>query len=268
MKRILFITNGETPNIKCLDFACFLAEMNSASLTGVLVDNSELEVVPSGNGNGKHAPAERMSMSETARIFKEHCIQKNIPFNIFKVNGDPLLQIINESRYSDILVLDPAVSAYAGEEAPSALLKEIMADIECPVIVSPDNFEKIDEIIFCFDGSDSSIFAMKQFTYLIPQLRDERVSLVEVNHSSKEGFSEGHKIMTEWLVAHYDTILNVELKGDVRKELLTYLSSQKNKLVVMGAYGRSQLSQFFRRSTADVLIRDVDLPFFITHYKA
>ena len=268
MKRILFITNGETPNIKCLAFACFLAEMNSASLTGVLIDNSELEVVPSGNGNGKHLKAERMSMSETARIFKEHCTQKNIPFNIFKVNGDPLREIVNESRYSDILVMDPTVSAYAGEEAPSALLKEIIANIECPVIVSPDNFEKIDDIIFCFDGSESSIYAMKQFTYLIPQLRDQRVSLLEVNHSSKEGFSEGHKKMTEWLMAHYDTILNIELKGDVRKELLTYLSAQKNKLVVMGAYGRSQLSQFFRRSTADVLIRDVDLPFFITHYKA
>ena len=207
-------------------------------------------------------------MNETARIFKDHCTKKSIPFSIFKINGDPVNEIINESRYSDILVMDPAVSAYAGEEAPSALLKEILANIECPVIVSPDNFEKIDEIIFCFDGSDSSIFAMKQFTYLIPQLRDQRVSLVEVNHSSKEGFSEGHKKMTEWLVAHYDTVLNVELKGDVRKELLSYLSAQKDKMVVMGAYGRSQLSQFFKRSTADVLIREVDLPFFITHYKA
>jgi hypothetical protein len=268
MKRILFITNGETPNIKCLDFACFLAEMNSASLTGVLVDNSELEVVASGNGNGKHVPATRMSMNQTATIFKEHCIKKAIPFSIFKVNGDPEHEIINESRFSDIVVMDPAVSAYAGEEAPSALLKEIIANVECPVIVSPDNFEKIEEIIFCYDGSESAIYAMKKFTYLIPQLKDLKVCLLEVNHSSKEGFSEGHKKMTDWLVANYDTIMNIELKGDVRKELLTYLSAQKNKIVVMGAYGRSQLSQFFKRSTADVLIREVDLPFFITHYKA
>jgi nucleotide-binding universal stress UspA family protein len=69
-------------------------------------------------------------------------------------------------------------------------------------------------------------------------------------------------------MVHYDNIMNIELKGDVRKELLTYLTSKKNVLVIMGAYGRSQLSQFFRRSTADVLIRDIDLPFFITHYKA
>lgn len=268
MKRILFITNGESPNIKCLEFACFLAQMNEATLTGVLIDNSEFEVVNSGNGTHQKVQAQRMSMSETARVFKEHCIEKNIPFNIYRVLGDPAGEIKNESRYSDIMVMDPAVSAYAGEEAPSDLLKEILAGAECPVIVSPHNFEKIDEIIFCFDGSDSSIFAMKQFSYIMPQMRDQRVSLLEVNHSAKEGFSDAHKKMAEWLMAHYDNIMNIELKGDVRKELLNYLGSQKDKMVVMGAYGRSQLSQFFRRSTADLLIRDVDLPFFITHYKA
>jgi hypothetical protein len=268
MKRILFVTNGESPNIKCLEFACFLAQMNSADLTGVLIDNSELEVVANGHNGSKTVKAGRMSMSETARVFKEHCVQKNIPFSIFKIQGDPLHEIVNESRYSDILIMDPSVSAYAGEEAPSSLLKDILAKIECPVIVSPHDFERIDGIIFCFDGSDSSIFAMKQFTYLIPQLKEQRVSLLEVNHSDHQEFSSAHKKMADWLMAHYDNIMNIQLTGDVRKELLTYLGSQKDKLVIMGAYGRSQLSQFFRRSTADILIRDIDLPFFITHYKA
>jgi hypothetical protein len=268
MKRILFVTNGESPNIKCLEFACFLAQMNSADLTGVLIDNSDLEVVPEGHNGNKSVQGAKMSMSETARVFKEHCDQKNIPFNIYKIQGDPVHEIVNESRYSDIMIMDPAVSAYAGEEAPSNLLKEILAKIECPVIVSPHNFERIEEIIFCFDGSDSSIFAMKQFTYLIPQMKEQRVSLLEVNHADHKEFSTAHKKMAEWLMAHFDNIMNIQLKGDVRKELLTYLGSQKDKLVIMGAYGRSQLSQFFRRSTADVLIRDIDLPFFITHYKA
>jgi hypothetical protein len=34
----------------------------------------------------------------------------------------------------------------------------------------------------------------------------------------------------------------------------------------MGAYGRSMLSNFFKKSNADVLMRVVDLPLFVTHY--
>lgn len=36
-------------------------------------------------------------------------------------------------------------------------------------------------------------------------------------------------------------------------------------MVVMGAYGRTKLSNFFRRSTAELLIEINDFPLFIAH---
>ena len=34
----------------------------------------------------------------------------------------------------------------------------------------------------------------------------------------------------------------------------------------MGAYGRSMISNLFKKSTADTMIQMTDLPLFITHY--
>jgi len=44
-----------------------------------------------------------------------------------------------------------------------------------------------------------------------------------------------------------------------------YLFKRKNMFLVMGAYGRNALSQFFKRSHADLLIETVTQPIFIAH---
>ena len=71
--------------------------------------------------------------------------------------------------------------------------------------------------------------------------------------------------MMEWLRAHYSSVCYHVLKGESKDELFNYFFMHENKFIVMGAYGRSMLSNFFRKSEADVLIRMVDLPLFITH---
>jgi nucleotide-binding universal stress UspA family protein len=67
------------------------------------------------------------------------------------------------------------------------------------------------------------------------------------------------------LRAHYSSVRSQALKGDPRNELVTYFFMQSKKIVVLGAYGRSMLSNFFKKSNADRLLRTVDLPLFITH---
>jgi nucleotide-binding universal stress UspA family protein len=41
---------------------------------------------------------------------------------------------------------------------------------------------------------------------------------------------------------------------------------KQDVVVVMGAYGRSYVSGFFKKSSADPLIKKIDLPIFITHH--
>jgi hypothetical protein len=45
-----------------------------------------------------------------------------------------------------------------------------------------------------------------------------------------------------------------------------YLLEKKNVLVVTGAFGRSTLSDLFKHSTAELLVKTIDLPVFISHH--
>ena len=70
----------------------------------------------------------------------------------------------------------------------------------------------------------------------------------------------------ELLRAHYKASTYHALKGEVNDELFDYFFMHENKMIVMGAYGRNMLSNFFKRSSADLLMRMVDLPLFIAHH--
>jgi hypothetical protein len=67
---------------------------------------------------------------------------------------------------------------------PTELVKEILKETECHVIISPASFDGIAELIFAYDGSKSAAFAIKQFTYLFPEFTDRKAIVLRVN---KEG---------------------------------------------------------------------------------
>ncbi len=47
--------------------------------------------------------------------------------------------------------------------------------------------------------------------------------------------------------------------------LFDFLFKRKNIFIVMGAYGRDALSTFFKKSTAESLIKIITQPVFISH---
>jgi hypothetical protein len=178
----------------------------------------------------------------------------------------PAREIITESRFADILVIDAATSfnkSYEG--SPTEFVKDILKEAECPVIIAPESFDGIDEIIFTYNRTKSSVFAIKQFTYLFPGLKDKKVTIVQANEKGEWAGTEKYNFK-EWLQDHYSSISFEILKGDADSELLGYLLIRRNVFVVMGAYGRTAVSQFFQHSRADILIKTVSQPIFISHY--
>jgi hypothetical protein len=93
-----------------------------------------------------------------------------------------------------------------------------------------------------------------------------QVLLLEVNRSGELNYDENRKRMMEWLSFHYRSLRYELLKGKARDELYAYFIEKKNTIVVMGAYGRSLVSAFFKKSSAEPIISKIDLPIFITHH--
>jgi hypothetical protein len=277
MQKILLVINAEYPDTQSANFACKIAKSNSAKLSALIVENMHFDYTPS---TGLEAPSYFSAVSpananaivtadkeQIIRLFKEQCQLKGVSHEILTNGREPLQQVIFESRFSDLLIVDPQITLFEGEEQlPSHFVKEILAKAECPVLLAPEKFDEVEEVVFCYDRSASSVFAFKQFTYLMPQFKAVKVRVLEVNRKEKEEFNEADRKIMEWVRANYPNVCYYSLAGNANDELFAYLFMTKNRLIVLGAYGRSMLSNFLRKSNADILMRTVDLPLFIAHH--
>lgn len=280
MEKILLVLKAQKPDIASIAFACKIASLAKTKLTGLFLENIYVSSTPVLLPEASFFPYAGMvampqintetavgtEIEQSIAVFKEECRRRAVAATVCVEKGEPIQKVLSESRYADLLILDPKLDFYQdGSQLPSHFTKEILANAECPVLLSPEKVDEIEEIVFCYDGSASSVFAIKQFTYLFQGLSDRKTVLLRVNKTGLEELDNSYQRMQEWLQAHYPAVQLQLLKGNAKDQLFSYLFKKTGKIIVMGAYGRSLLSTFFRRSNADVLIRTIDMPIFITH---
>lgn len=281
MEKILLAIDALQPALNMADFGCYMARLTGSTLEGYFFENYAYERKPfiklvHGMPYVEAAVPESLPENEAVkneaeqniRTFVSTCEEKGIQLTVHRSPLEPIQEMITESRFADMIIADAGSSFTMedkDEKLPSPFIKELLAGAECPVVVAPASFHGIEEIVFCYNGSRSSVFAMKQLTYLLPELNETKVVVLEVN---KEGdiLPDERLRLGEWLQRHYRHTEIIVLKGDPAAELFAYLQEKQNLLVVMGAYSRSMLSRFFKQSHADALIRTFVYPVFITHH--
>jgi nucleotide-binding universal stress UspA family protein len=278
MEKILLAIDAINPDINSFEFACYLGRLTKSKVTGIFLENlvaeerpvlSELHgVAYIGHEIDTSSAAYKArieAIEKSIAFFKEACISRGINFSLHRNHGVPTQELIEESRFADVVVVDAETSFKNNyEDRPTEFVKDILKKAECPVIIAPERYEGIDEIVFTYNGTASAAYAIKQFTYLFPELYNEKVTIVQVNEKGEWKEKDKYNF-TEWLNDHYTNMHFEALKGDVENKLFEYLFKRKNILLVMGAYGRNALSQFFKHSPADLLIKTVSQPIFITH---
>ncbi len=278
MEKILLALDAQNLNINSIDFACYLAKLTHSRLTGIFLENllyGEKVFNPVMTG-AAYPPVSLVTVQDTGpakdlteeniRLFKEVCLCRGVEPLIHRDRGVPVKEIIEESRFADLIIVDPETSFTRGNESlPGRFVKDVLLEAECPVILSPYSFESIDEIIFSYNGTRSSVFAIKQFTYLFPELKQKKVTIVNVRSAGEHAIEEPFK-MKEWLKNHYGEVEFAVLAGDPADELFGYLLNRKNGFVIMGAYGRGMVSRFFKPSHARLIVKTVNLPIFIAHH--
>jgi hypothetical protein len=278
MQKTILIINAEKPQIPCLDFAAYVASLTNSKLTGVFVQQTIYEDLPAMKTIGGtpyveeittgmiQTQAEKNTLLQAIQQFKDNCNKKMIDCTVHNDRGIAIHEVIEESRFADYIITDAAISFLKNETEtiPSAFLKMLLKQSECPVIVAPDVFNGVDEIVFMYDGSKSSVFAIKQFTYLFPALEDKKITLLEIkNEDNTSEITELNKLRA-LLMYHYNAVHYELIYGDNPKEaLFALLFGKQRKWLVMGAYGRHKV---FSSSTADLLLETIDLPIFIAHH--
>jgi hypothetical protein len=281
MEKILLLANALDFKVETLDFAAYICKLNKSKLTGVFIEQQSLDTVSSIKTIGGTAFVEEITVSaeeqrnqlnlveKNIATFKGGCKQKDVLAVVHHDKGNALEQVIEESRYADLIITDPSFSFDGDGKVPSKFVVELLSKAECPVLIAPEYYAQTDEIVLAYDGSRSSVFAIKQFYYQMSKLADKRVTVLHINKDSSPKKHGQHAYFKEWLDMHFANVSFLELSGEARDILFEYFmthNDHNNKMLVTGAFGRNYLSTFFRPSTAELVLKAVDIPIFITHH--
>lgn len=277
MEKIILAIDAIYPDKSAVEFACYLGRLTKSPITGIFLENliaNQQPVLKKAYGSvymdwevNKESNEYKFKMEcveKSIALFKEICVSRSVSYSLHRDTGVPARELINESRFADVLVVDAETSFNKKHEGtPTEFVKDILKKTECPVIVAPETFDAIDEIVFAYNDTNS-LFALKQFMYLFPQLNNKKTSLICVNEAGKWPKDERCKLQ-EWLKGHYADLHFEAIEGVAHDKLFDHLFKRKNMFLVMGAYGRNALSLFFKQSHADLLIETFTQPIFITH---
>jgi nucleotide-binding universal stress UspA family protein len=271
MKKVLIVFDGTHFASGSLNFASGLNRLQPILLTGVFLpqtDLSRLWSYASGEGSLFVPMMETVDAEVIQRnieTFSKLCVQNNIEFRVHKdVMDFAIPELIKETRFADLLVIG-SQTFYAdfGSPEQNDYLREAISQAECPVILVPEKAELPSSIVLAYDGSKSSVYAIKQFAYLFPELCSRPVLLVYA--SGKNENLPDLTYVEELATRHFPDLSFLKLDMIPRKYFSTWMSEKRGAMLVTGAFGRSGFSQLFKSSFASEVIGEHLLPVFVAH---
>ena len=280
MKKFVVAFDGLRFSESAGDYAITLAKQSNAHLVGVFPDDFlrhsykvyEL-IADDGNYETKRISLEEKDTETRNRAldkFETACQQAGLQYSIHRDRGVAIQELLHESIYADLLILvnSETLTLYK-EKTPSEFIRDLLTQVQCPVLLVPHKVRPIKKLVLLFDGEPSSVFAIKMFSYSLDSLKQEPTEVVSVKKTNQTLHVPDNKLMKEFMKRHFPNASYTVLKGDPDEEIVNYLKLQKNNpLVVLGAYQRGMLSRWFRPSMADLLMKELKLPLFIAHTKS
>jgi hypothetical protein len=177
-----------------------------------------------------------------------------------------LNELLHESTFADLLVIDAwETFSYIDSNLPGWFIKNVLHGVQCPVLVVPKNFNPIKNLVLLYDGSPSSVFAIKMLNYIMPEMSKLETRLLSAKQNTSSLHLADNKLIKEWMKRHFTKVTYQVLKM-YEKEIPSLLkATEPGMLVVMGAYHRSNISMWFHKSLADFLLKEINAPLFIAH---
>lgn len=279
MEKIIAALDGLKYSESTQRYAIELTKKTNSHLVGVFMDDRtynsfKIYELIAEAGVSENRMKDLESKDEVARkasadSFAKACMKAGVPFSIHHDRNIALQELKHESIYADLLVIDARETLmHYAEKPPTRFIRDLLGDVQCPVMLVPPKYKPVEKIVLLFDGEPSSVHAIKMFSYLMPGFKELPTDIISVNPVNTTLHMKDNKLMKEFMMRHFPHAKYKVLKGLAEDEIVKYLKLQPgNALVVLGAYRRTTISRWFRESMADILMKEVKLPLFIAHNK-
>jgi nucleotide-binding universal stress UspA family protein len=280
MKKIIAAFDGLKFSESTRDYAIQVAKQSSAYLAGISLEDFTYhsykiyELIK--EEGGVFEPKKKRLDKKDAKTraiaitnFETACQKAGIEYTLHRDKNIAIQDLLHESIYADLLIIDSSETlTHYNEKIPTRFIRDVLTDVQCPVLVVPHKFKPINKLILLYDGEPSSVHAIKMISYTLASLKDKPVEVISVNPPKQSLHLPDNMLMKEFMKRHFPKATYTVLKGLAETEIVNYLKDQSDSpLVVLGAYRRGTVSRWFRASMADVLMKDLKLPLYIAHNK-
>ena len=277
MKKIIAAFDSLGFSESTMQYAVFLAKEYDAHLVGVFLRETTrigyavYATITKQSDSGKSIfdaidNADKVTMTNAIMAFESGCQKAKISYSIHKDKKDALQELLHETAFADLLVIDAwETFSYIETNLPGWFIKNVLHDAQCPVLLVPKKFNPVNKLILLYDGSPSSIQAIKMFTYILPEMSNLETKVLCAKDERSNLHLPNNKLMKEWMKRHYPNVTYQILQG-TEKEIANIISHEgADVIVVAGSYHRSSLSMLFHKSLADLLLKQTNAPVFIAH---
>ncbi len=273
MRKILLAFDGMNFSRGAFEFARRMNQHTKILAAGVFlpqIDYASIWSYPGAAMSPVYIPftenEDIVAIEKNIARFELLCQKNDIEYRVHKDFAEfALPALVKETRFADLLVLGSEYfykNLGIGELNES--VKGILHDAECPVLVVPEKFEFPESNILAYNGSGDSVFAIKQFAYLFPELCGNQTLLVcAKKDASKELPDEA--CIEELAARHFPDLSLLKLQINPKKFFESWMSGKKGSILISGAFNRSIFSLMFRKSFVTDIIKEHKMPVFIAH---
>jgi len=274
--RIMVAIHNGSPSGASMALAAGWARRLGGTIAGLgVVDESNWAPAPvlSGGVPAVHQPVD-VQLARAAEYVKhslkqleEHCKRVGVEYHETYEVGMVGEEIVTEAQRHDVILLGRGSTPDPGLGVPAqSVLESVLRHSPRPVVVVADRVEDGRGILVAYDGSLQAARALQALVASgLCTLGD--ITILSLDEESAEKADEHARCAAEYLAIHG---IAAECRSQitdksVQEVIVEEAQRQGVEMLVMGAYGRSRLAEFFLGSVTSHVIDTSPLPVFLFH---
>jgi hypothetical protein len=208
---------------------------------------------------------DREAVEDNIMLFEYSCHRERNRFRVHEENNKFKLEhLIIESRFADLLIVNERLFTKNNDpKRPEINLQQTLQKAECPILLLPEKLKSVRKLAITYDGRKESMFALKQFSYLFPQLAALPTEIVYLSEEEKDDVPRT-ELLKEYVSNHFSSVNISKVLINPKKDLAKWAAMHEDVLVIAGSYSRNGLDSI-PDSFIDPILEMKQLPVFITH---
>lgn len=276
LRSILVGLDGTHSSDTAVELGIRWASQSNALLVGLgIIDEPSIrrpQPVPLGGGHFKAIAQEVQLAQETQRVeqvlerFALRTSQAGVACKLLEVVGTPSEQILLESQRYDLILLGRETCfCFGHESSPDNTIYEVVKNGPRPVVRVPRNLTDNTDVVIGYDGSLQSARAVQSLE-AVGIARGQQIHIVSVAEDAVTAARTADRAV-EFLRSHELRANALPVKSSQSPAMIILEKAQELNagLIVMGAYGKRTMYEFFFGSSTSHMLANCELPLYLDH---